>query len=245
MDYKSSQELFTGDYVDHNLQLTIYQMAAEQTWRLPVEKLSLYHLRTNTPCYTQPRTKKQTDEVRRMILEVAEKIERKEFPAKENQFCSTCDFPQYCPYYRHKYIYDGEKIEKQAMLPGIKAAEAVNKYATLQAQIKELEAQLNQVKQQIIDYCREQNLNRVFGEGCQITYRLVEKTGYDDEEIRRILEPMGLWQKVLSFDQALLKQLLTDGDIPAEAKEKIMMLKRVTTSYPQLWLKDHAASEEE
>ncbi len=60
VDYKTNQELFTNDYVDSNLQLTIYQMAAEQTWRLPVEKLTLYHLRTNTPCATLPRNKEQS-----------------------------------------------------------------------------------------------------------------------------------------------------------------------------------------
>ncbi len=190
IDYKTNQELFTSDYVDNNLQLTLYQMAAEQTWRLPVEKLTLYHLRTNTPCITMPRGKDRTDAVRNLVLEVAGKIQRGEFPATENQFC-PCDFPQYCPNYRHKYLTEGNGVETQAMLPGIAAADAANRYAELQTQIKEMEEQLNGVKQVIINYCREQNLNRVFGENCQVTYRLVEKTGYNDEEIKKVLDRWG------------------------------------------------------
>jgi putative RecB family exonuclease len=244
VDYKTNQELFTNDYVDNNLQLTIYQMAAEQTWRLPVEKLTLYHLRTNTPCTTLPRSKEQTGTVTRLVLDVAGKIQRDEFPATENEFC-PCDFPQYCPYYKHKYLTAEPAKEMQARLPGIDAADAANRYAALQAKIKELETELNRVKQNIIDYCREQGLNRVFGDDCQITYKMVEKTGYDEPGVKALLEPSGLWEKVLSFDPALLKRLIAEGALPPDIKQKIESLKNIKSAYPQLWIKHNAAEEEE
>ena len=244
VDYKTNQELFTTDYLDNNLQLTMYQMAAQQTWRLPVEKLSLYHLRTNTSCPTLPRGPQQIDALRRLVLDVAGKIQREEFPAAENAYC-PCDFPQYCPFYRHKYPAVAPGKAKQAMLPGIEAAEAVNRYSELQAKIKELEAELTGVKQSIVNYCQTQDLNRVFGENCQITYKTVEKTGYNEEDVKGTLEPLGLWQKVLSFDAALLKQLLADGEIPEDTRKKIVSLKKVVSAYPQLWLKHNAADEEE
>jgi len=56
IDYKTNKELFTADYLADDLQLTIYQMAAEQTWQLPVERLTLYPLRSNTACSCPPRT---------------------------------------------------------------------------------------------------------------------------------------------------------------------------------------------
>jgi len=246
VDYKTNQELFTNDYLDNNLQLTMYQMAAEQTWRLPVEKLMLYHLRTNTPCPTPPRGPAQIETVRRLVLDVAGKIQREEFQATENAYC-PCDFPQYCPYYRHKYLLPepGKGKAKQARLPGLEAAEAVNRYAALQTKIKELETELGQVKQQIVNYCQAQDLNRVFGENSQITYKLVEKTGYDEAEVKGALEPLGLWSKVLSFDAGLLKQLLADSGIPEATRQKIASLKKVISAYPQLWLKHNAAEEEE
>ncbi len=42
VDFKTNQGLFTNDDLENDLQLTIYQMAAEQTWQLPVERLTLY-----------------------------------------------------------------------------------------------------------------------------------------------------------------------------------------------------------
>jgi putative RecB family exonuclease len=244
IDYKTNQELFTCDYVDNNLQLTIYQMAAEQSWRLPVEKLTLYHLRTNTPCITLPRDKTRIDAVKNLVLDVAGKIQRGEFPATENEFC-PCDFAQYCPYHRHKYITAEPPLKKQAALPGFETIDAANRYASLQKQIKELEAELNKVKQNIVTYCQAQGLNRVFGDECQITYKMVEKAGYDDVEVKGLLEPLGLWEKVLSFDQALLKRLVADGALSPDIKKKIESLKLITTSYPQLWVKKNAAEEEE
>jgi putative RecB family exonuclease len=244
VDYKSNQELFTNDYVDNNLQLTIYQMAAEQMWRLPVEKLTLYHLRTNTPCTTLPRGKDKTGAVSRLVLDVAEKIQRADFPATENDYC-PCDFPQLCPFYKHKYVIPEPAKATQARLPGFDAVDAANRYTTIQAKIKELEAELNGIKQNIITYCREQGLNRVFGDDCQITYKMVEKTGYDEAAVKGALEPLGLWEKVLSFDQALLKRLVADGALPAETQKKIESLKQITSAYPQLWVKRAAAEDED
>ncbi len=131
------------------------------------------------------------------------------------------------------------------MLPGIAAADAANRYAALQVKIKELETELNGVKQDIVTYCREQGLNRVFGDDCQITYKMVEKTGYDDAEVKEVLDAAGQWEKVLSFDQALLKRLMADGALPGDTVKKIEALKRITASYPQLWVKRNNTEEED
>jgi len=102
VDYKTNKELFTTEDLEKDLQLTLYQLAAEHTWQLPVERLTLYHFRSNTPCSCGPRGKVQLDETKHLVLEVAENIAQQKFPAIENQYC-PCDFPEYCPYYRQIY----------------------------------------------------------------------------------------------------------------------------------------------
>ena len=243
IDYKTSQELFTTDYLENDLQLTIYQMAAEQTWKLPVEKLTLYHLRSNTACTCAPREKGRIDQARQLVVDVAENINRGNFPATEHEFC-PCDFPEHCPYYRHQYIKTEEQPERQEELPGIAAADAVEKYAEIQSQIKELEAQLEDIKQSIIDYCQAEGLNRVYGSEHEITYRLTERTGFNGDEVKAVLEPEGLWEKVLGFDQSLLRKLIADKATPAEIKKKLEELKRVTSSYAQLRVRETGVEEE-
>jgi putative RecB family exonuclease len=243
IDYKTNKELFTADYLASDLQLTIYQMAAEQTWGMPVEKLILYHLRSNTPCHCPPRGPEQLDQARRLVLEVAEGINRGNFPAVEGPFC-PCDFAEHCPYYRHQFLTTAPQPPRQEALPGIAASDAAERYAALQAQIKELQTQLEETRQAIIDYCQKEGLNRVFGNTCEITYKLTERTGFSEEEVRALLEPEGLWVKVLGFDPELLKQLLTDDTVPRHIRDKLETLKRITTTYPQLRIKRHSDEEE-
>jgi RecB family exonuclease len=243
VDYKTNKDLFTSDYLEDDLQLTIYQMAAEQTWRLPVEKLTLYHLRSNTACSCAPRGVARLDETRRLVVDVAEKIARGEFPATENQFC-PCDFPEYCPYHRHRYQVAAPQPEGQAPLPGLAAADAVDRYAGLQAQIKDLQSQLEEARQMIVEFCQKEGVCRVYGSGHEATYKLVERAGFDEAEVRAVLEPLGLWEKVVGLDLTRLKQLLADGVTAGEIKRKIEALKRITSSYPQLWIKNHSEEEE-
>ncbi len=233
VDYKTSKELFTSDDLDQDLQLTLYQLAAEDIWHLPVERLTLYHLRSNTPCSCPPRDEARLAQAKQLIKEVAENIAQEKFPAIENQYC-PCDFPEHCPYYRHQYLETTPELARQGVLPGIIASDAVERYATLQKQIKELELELNEAKQTIIDFCQTEGLNRVYGTEHNITYKFVQKTGFNEDQVRELLESANLWDKVLSFDPSLLKQLLSNEGITPDLKRKLEASRQVISSFPQL-----------
>jgi len=232
VDYKTNQALFTQDDLEKNLQLTLYQLAAEQTWHLPVERLTLYHLRSNTPCSCAARDEARLEEARHLVLKVAEDITEGKFPATENQYC-PCDFAEHCPYYRQR----GMPPEETDILRGMVVDEAVERYVSLQAQIKEMETQLGEIKQMIIDFCQAEGLNRVYSREHAVTYRLVEKTGFSEDEVRALLEPEGLWQQVLSLDQSRLKQLITDEAVAEDIRHKLEALRQVISSSPRLWVR--------
>jgi len=233
VDYKTNQELFTRDDLEINLQLTLYQLAAEQTWQLPVERLTLYHLRSNTPCSCIPRSEAQLEEARRLVLEVAENIVAGKFPAIENQYC-PCDFAEHCPYYRQQLV---PELKEPDILRGMAVGEAVEQYVSLQSQIKELQLQLEDIRQMIINSCQAEGLNRVYGREHAITYKLVEKMGFSEDEVRALLEPEGLWNKVISLDQAKLKEIITDEAVAGDIRHKLEALRQVISTYPQLWVR--------
>ena len=234
VDYKTNKELFTTEDIEKDLQLTLYQLAAEQTWQLPVERLTLYHFRTNTPCSCGPRDEVRLNEAKRLVLEVAEGITQQKFPAIENQYC-PCDFPEYCPYYRHQYMIP--ELAQPATLDSVTVTETVEHYVSLQNQIKELQSQFEGIRQQLIDFCQTEGLNRVYGSAHAITYKLVEKTGFNEDDVRALLEREGLWHEVLSLDQSRLRQLITDEMITKDVREKLETLRQVVSAYPQLWVK--------
>jgi putative RecB family exonuclease len=232
VDYKTDRELFTNDYLARNLQLTLYQMAVTQSWFLPVERLTLYHFRTNTPCSCPPRGGAQLEEAKKLVLTVAEGIAAGRFPAIEGERC-PCDFPEHCPYYRHRFA----PAEPAGISGEAAAAGAVERYVSLQSQIKELQLELNEIKQGLADFCLAEGLNRVYGAEHALTYKLVEKTGFNEDEVRALLEPEGLLDRVLGLDSAKLKELITDETVAQEIRDKLAALKRVISSYPQFWPK--------
>jgi len=234
VDYKTNQALFTSDDLAKDLQLTLYQLAAEHLWQLPVERLTLYHLRSNTPCSCEARDKTQLDQARQLVLEVAEDIARQRFPAIENEYC-PCDFPEHCPYYRHQYPEITPESAQQGIFPEIAISDTVEQYVSLQEQLKELQIKLDELKEMIIDYCQAKGINRVYGRENALTYKLVEMTGFSEDEVRALLEPEGLWDRVLGLDQTRLKQLLTNEEVTKDIRNKLEALRQVISTSPRLW----------
>jgi len=230
--------------VENFFQLTLYQLACERMWHMPVEKLTLYHLRSNTPVSCGPRNREKLDEASAIVVSVAKNIAAGRFPATENQYC-PCDFPEHCPYYKHKC---GETIPERRQterLRNIVIADVVERYATLQDEQRLVESELNELKDLIVQYCQAGELNRVFGREHAITYKVIERTGYDEKKVKAVLEPAGLWNRVLKFDPAMIKALTESSDIPNDVKEKLVSLARVVPSHPQLWTKHLKEDSEE
>jgi RecB family exonuclease len=113
IDYKSGKRAFDKSQVEDNEQLTFYQIAVEESIGIPVKKLTLYHLPSQTPVSVDKRSKDKIDALKNKILKVAELIEKENFPAKKGRFC-PCDFPEYCPYYKHQYVSDDSEKKKES-----------------------------------------------------------------------------------------------------------------------------------
>ncbi len=233
IDYKTNKELFTKEYLDNDLQLTLYQLAVEQSWFLPVERLTLYHFRSNTPCSCPPRDEVQLEEARRLVLEVAEGIQAGNFPAVESGRC-PCDFPEHCPYYKQKFAPERGETD---VLDEAAVGGAVERYVALQKEIKGLELELDELKATIADFCQAEGLNRVYGTNHALTYKMVERAGFSEAEVRALLEPEGLWPRVLGFDQYKLKELIKDETVARELRQKLAELRQVVSASPQLWVR--------
>ncbi len=244
VDYKTSQELFTMDYLEKDLQLTLYQLAAEQLWQLPVAKLTLYHMRSNTPISGPGRGQVQLNDAKELVLDVADKINRQVFPATETERC-PCDFPEHCPYYRHLYMEKIAETAVQEALPIIIGGDDIEKYASLQSQIKALQKELEELRERIIDYCQAHGVNRVFGPENEVTYQLVEMTGFNEEEVRALLEPAGLWARVTGLDQSRLKQLLSDAAVAKDIRDRVQSLRQIISAQQRLLVKKRRDEDKE
>ena len=91
LDYKSGKRDISKDEVEESLQLSRYQIGAQGTWLLPVEKLSLYHLRSNTNVEVDARDDNTIKRAEETVTTVSQSIENKEFEPRLNPSC-PCEF---------------------------------------------------------------------------------------------------------------------------------------------------------
>ena len=90
------------------------------------------------------------------------------------------------------------------------------------------------MREQIIDYVEAQGLSRVFGPESEITYQLVEMTGFDEKTVKTLLEPEGLWERVIGLDQSRLKQLLKDEAVAKDIRDRVQSLRQVIATQQRL-----------
>jgi len=71
----------------------------------------------------------------------------------------------------------------------------------------------------------------------------MERAGFSEAEVRALLEPEGLWQRVLGFDQSKIKELITDEAVAMDIRRKLEALRQVVSTNPQLWVRRRVEEE--
>jgi RecB family exonuclease len=95
VDYKTGKPRSQDD-ADESLQLSIYALAAQETWGLTADRLMFYNLEDNS-CVSSTRSEGQLEEARAKVEEVAGKIAAGKFPAKPGFHCAMCSYRNLCP----------------------------------------------------------------------------------------------------------------------------------------------------
>ncbi len=100
VDYKSNRLLFTRAEVDSSLQMSLYQLAAEQLWPWAKTIKLTFHMVRHSIRMETSRTREQLETAKAYIAAMGEQIEAAtEFPARLNLNCSYCDHRQQCSAY--------------------------------------------------------------------------------------------------------------------------------------------------
>ncbi|UCG68186.1 MAG: PD-(D/E)XK nuclease family protein [Thermoplasmata archaeon] len=233
IDYKSGKNIFDRSHVEENEQLTMYQLAVEESIGLSVGKLTLYHLPSQTPVSVDARNKEKIEALKTKIQRVAESIKEGNFEAKKGRFC-PCDFPEHCPYYRHLYIKEEEEKGKSK----VNIQQTIEEYSELKEREKELSIKIKELAERIHTYCEEKGLMRVFGDEHAITRIKSERKGYDEERLKELLEPEGLWERLLAYDDSLTKELLESHEIDEHLKNEIRKLEEVKKTIHQIRVRE-------
>jgi len=233
IDYKTGRRLPPQARVDQDLQLSVYYLAAKEIWGIEPEKLTLYFLLPGQRM-TTTRTAADADALRRRIATVSERIAAGKFEPRQNPLCDWCDFQARCPLFRHKYDRAGGD-------PAPNMSAVVDEWIGLKRQDWETYRRLEDLKALINSFSEEHGYQRLFGsDGSAIDRRAQHVTAPDTDRIRRILEPLGLWDRVLSVDPKKLSDLIESRALPPDVEDALLASREEVRTQYALYLKEPA-----
>jgi RecB family exonuclease len=231
VDYKTNRRLPPQARIDQDLQLSIYHMAAREIWGIEPERLTLYYLLPGQRM-TTVRTARDVDELRRRIGVVAERIEAGMFEPRQNPLCDWCEYQPLCPLFRHRY-------EREQGDPAPRMTEIVDEWIGLKRKGREVYRRIDELAGLINAFADEHGYRRLFGsDGAAIDRRAQHVTAPIDEKVREILEPLGLWDQVLSVDPARLNALIESRTLSPDVEDALLASREEVRTQHALYLRE-------
>jgi len=233
IDYKTNRRLPPQERIDRDLQLSIYAVAAKEVWGIEPERLTLYYLLPGQRMSTT-RTAVDAEDLRRRIGTVAERIGAGMFEPRENPLCDWCEFQALCPVFRHRE-------ERRNGDPAPRMTEVVDEWIGLKRDGRRVYRRIDELAGLINAFCDEHNYRRLFGtDGAAIDRRPQHVTAPDEAKLRSVLEPLGLWERVLSVDPAKVNALIESRTLPPDVEDGVLASREEVRTQHALFLKEAA-----
>jgi putative RecB family exonuclease len=231
VDYKTNRRLPPQARIDQDLQLSIYHMAAREIWGIEPERLTLYYLLPGQRM-TTVRTARDMDELRRRIAIVAQRIDAGMFEPRQNPLCDWCEYQPLCPLFRHRY-------EREQGDPAPRMTEIVDEWIALKRKGREVYRRIDELAGLINAFADEHGYRRLFGsDGAAIDRRPQHVTAPIEEMVREILEPLGLWEQVLSVDPGKINALIESRTLSPDVEDALLASREEVRTQHALYLRE-------
>jgi putative RecB family exonuclease len=231
VDYKTNRRLPPQARIDQDLQLSIYHMAAREIWGIEPERLTLYYLLPGQRM-TTVRTARDMDELRRRIAIVAQRIDAGMFEPRQNPLCDWCEYQPLCPLFRHRY-------EREQGDPAPRMTEIVDEWIALKRRGREVYRRIDELAGLINAFADEHGYRRLFGsDGAAIDRRPQHVTAPIEEMVREILEPLGLWEQVLSVDPGKINALIESRTLSPDVEDALLASREEVRTQHALYLRE-------
>ncbi len=226
-DYKSSGKLPGQSKVDDDKQLALYHLAVQEI--LPDNQgieLVWHYLLFDTELRST-RNPKQLEVVKAEYRALIDDLESaKEFPTNESRLCDWCAYQRYCPAKKHllklEDFPENDRTSDQGYM-------LVDKYAELIDQEKVLKKEIEDLKERLIRFAKENDFNVIRGtdkyvrvsvkEESRLPSKSTDNQAYD--ELVQIIRDAGLWDDLASLDTRKLLNELLENNLLDDVKVKL------------------------
>ncbi|MFH0970170.1 MAG: PD-(D/E)XK nuclease family protein [Candidatus Diapherotrites archaeon] len=228
VDYKTGQP-HDQLQVDQDEQLPLYQIAIQE--RYPqAEKIDLiWHYLSINDSRLSSRTPQKLEALKKKTIQTIKAIENtQKFETKPGKLCGYCKYQPICPAFKHQEMLKTlpkTQYKKEEGL--ILADEYAKTYHELKRIEKELDSQLEVLKEKIFDYAKQHGFEVVQGTNCKLSLKKEVKTHFpfknskERATLNQLIEAHNLWKDLSELDTTKLWNYLKEGKIDPKLAKKI------------------------
>jgi putative RecB family exonuclease len=179
-DYKTGQAIVQPGDPRFIYQMGLYQIAVQANFpHYERIELAQYFLRADEVvkhALSNDQLDVLTEQLRLDTVDTIEATRRDDFPAREGTHCTWCDYKKICPAKIHRRMLEGETdLDGTTGMSGEQLKELADAYLGKYAESRRLAAQLESLKQELIQILREQDISRFDGSLGSVTVSLAQK----------------------------------------------------------------------
>ncbi len=214
-DYKTNSRLPPQAVLDEDRQLAMYSIWVKNTFKDARQVKLIWHFLAFNKEMVSERTDEELAELKNQVLELIDKIEScTSFPTNVSTLCKWCIYRQICPEFRHEYELQQKNVEDFKKDSGVVL---VDKFSELKAKEAELKKDLLLLRERLIEFASQKNLNRIYGSNTAVSIKKDKRLKFLPKNKRAALERFikqnGLWEKYSTLDTSLLSKDIISGRI--------------------------------
>lgn len=230
LDYKTGKAI-PKSRVEIDAQLTMYQMACEELLGLKVEKLTFYHLPSQTPLTAGRRGPEAVRQLRERIVTTAKQIQEERFdPKPSERKCDWCDYKPLCPVFKHLYASAEPPQHAPAVKSDAKLTKLVDRFGSMKEELKEREEKIEQLRGEIVDTLKEMGYVRAFGKHFEATVHVEDHWDFSKENKPKVLDEIraaGYWDRIIGPLAPKVQKLMKDPNLPLPLRDRLQRLGRL------------------
>jgi len=232
-DYKTGQKLPTQHEADAGRQLALYQIGVAARWNDVGPVDLLWHYVGFKTTLRSERRPEQLVQLKESTVSLIERIEaEKEFLPRKSFLCHWCEYKPDCPLWSHPLKVQSLPAPKFEKDEGVKLA---NSYVETHRTIQELEARLEEIRQQLLAYSAQHHATVIQGSEMSVSIKQGERTAFPPkgdpqrDRLERTLKKLHRWEEVAELSTSKLLHILRDHSWPPRLQS---LLKKFTRSGP-------------
>ena len=212
-DYKTNSQLKPQGELDEDRQLAMYSLWVKTNFKdCKTVKLVWYFLAFDKEMISE-RSEEQLLKLKEDVENIIKEIEScEEFPTTVSNLCDWCVYKPICPAWKHEIELENKTEEEFKDDDGVKL---VDELELLEKKNKENEIEIKNIKEKLIKFGKQKEINVVFGSNKKASIKPFDKLIYPEDKtyFLNLIKNKGLYDTLSSINYLKLNNLIIKGNI--------------------------------